>query len=575
MKFRTLLTASALLTQYALWSQGESLGQIKLEVIGSYKANIEDAQKLNDLPRTEDTTRSRIPVKFEIKPIILPTDYTPEPLRPAKITKTAVEPIPRTFLRAGAGLYTTPLLEFRYDSDRSRNNAFGASFNHYSTRTGVRKILFDNNGLSTTRGLVYYRHFFSNYSLGATSHLTYDRVKYYGLPDYGLPPLDTFTIGNPAVQSYLISTTRVDAMRLTPVRTFAMSNLGFRFDFLRDRYNIAEFHASLPIDFELARNDNRNLKVQLAYEHMQHYNTIDANALAFQANTFRIRPFMNFSNNNLTFDLGLNMVLSKYQRNNLITIPGYEKEPDEVYFFIFPEARFKVPLIADVLEFDGFLKYDFQLNTLQSLSRSWLFITPGIELDYTQKIHGQIGMSGLIFPGASFHLNAGYIDWKNLPIFYRNPFFYKTPDAIKGVEVLYLDGTQVPLQAKLSVKLTKSIDAEGIVNFNHYEMKRQQAWHLPRWRNEIKLKYSNGDAFDIGMDVFFIGERVAFDQALNTEINAILKPYTDANLHFNYHYSKQMSFFLSINNMFFNHYEHYLGYHAQQFLALAGVVYKL
>jgi hypothetical protein len=308
---------------------------------------------------------------------------------------------------------------------------------------------------------------------------------------------------------------------------------------------------------------------------MQHYNTIDANALAFQANTFRIRPFMNFSNNNLTFDLGLNMVLSNYQRNNLITIPGYEKEPDEVYFFIFPEARFKVPLIADVLEFDGFLKYDFQLNTLQSLSRSWLFITPGIELDYTQKIHGQIGMSGLIFPGASFHLNAGYIDWKNLPIFYRNPFFYKTPDAIKGVEVLYLDGTQVPLQAKLSVKLTKSIDAEGIVNFNHYEMKRQQAWHLPRWRNEIKLKYSNGDAFDIGMDVFFIGERVAFDQALNTEINAILKPYTDANLHFNYHYSKQMSFFLSINNMFFNHYEHYLGYHAQQFLALAGVVYKL
>ncbi|MCX8147854.1 hypothetical protein [Thermaurantimonas aggregans] len=573
MKIKAFTRIALTVAHLTAFGQNENLGQIKLEVIGSYKATIEDAQKLNDLPRTEDTARSRVPVKFEIKPIVLATDYTPEPLKPARISKSAIEPVPRTFVRIGAGLYATPLAEVRYDSDRSRNNAFGAGFNHYSTRTGVRNIVFENNGLSTTSGSVYYRHFFTNYSLGASTDLEYDRVKYYGLPKLALPPVDTFRAGDPAIQSYLISTTRVDATRLVPVSQFAMTNLGFRFDFLRDRYDIAELHAALPIDFRLKRTDNRNLNLRLAYEHMQHYNTQNDLAMAFSANVIRVRPAMNFSKDEWQFDLGLNMVLSNYVRKNLISIDP--KEPDEMYFFIFPEGRFKLPVITDVLEFDGMLSFDYQLNTLRTLSRQWLFISPGIELDYTQKVQAQVGMSGLIFPGASYHLSAGYIDWRNLPIFYRSPFYYTTPQDIQGVEVLYLDGNQVPLQAKLAIKLTKNIDAEGIVNYNHYEMKGGKAWHLPNWRNEIKLKYSNGNSFDLGFDVFFIGERTAFDQSLNTAISARLRPYTDANMHLNYHFSKQMSFFLTINNMFFNAYEHYLGYPAQQFLAIVGAVYKL
>ncbi|MFN3951313.1 MAG: hypothetical protein ACK4KT_02805 [Thermaurantimonas sp.] len=565
-----LLSAIGCLT---VFGQNENIGQIRLEVIGSYKATIEDAQKLNDLPRTEDTTRTRVPVKFEIKPIVLTTDYTPEVLKPARISKTAIDPVPRTFIRIGAGLYTTPLAELRFDSDRSRSSAFGAGINHYSTRTGVRNILFDNNGLSTTGASVYYRHFFDKYSIGASADIGYDRVKYYGLPDLDLPPLDTFVSADPEVQSYLISTTRVDATRLIPVSSFAMTNLGFKLDYLRDRYDIAEIHASLPVVFQLKRTDARNLNIQMGYEHMQHYNTKNDLAMAFRSNVFRLRPSMNFSNGNMQFDLGFNMVFSNYVRDNLASIVPIE--PDELYFFIFPEARFKMPVIAEILEFDGHLTYDLQLNTLRSLSRQWLFISPGIKLDYTQKVEAQVGMSGLIFPGASYHLSAGYIDWRNMPIFYRSPLYYKTPQNIQGVEMLYLDGNQVPLQAKIAIKLTKNIDAEGIVNYNHYEMKGGQAWHLPNWRNEIKLKYSNGSTFDVGIDVFFIGQRIAFDQSLNTEISARLKPFTDANLHLNYHYSKQMSFFLTINNMFFNPYEHYLGYPAQQFLAIAGAVYKL
>ncbi len=84
------------------------------------------------------------------------------------------------FVKAGFGLYTTPLGELYYDQTRSRKNGFGLHLKHFSSNGGLDDVGPSHYSFNNVDA--YYNHFLRNHEVGG--RLMYDRrrVSYYGYP---------------------------------------------------------------------------------------------------------------------------------------------------------------------------------------------------------------------------------------------------------------------------------------------------------------------------------------------------------------------------------------------------------
>ncbi len=552
---------------HAIAQPGDSdLGKVQLEVIGSFKASVEESQKLSLQPREDDTILLKMPVNYNITPKAFYTDYQPEPLKPARITKAQKEPLPRFYTKLGAGTHQTPLAEIRYGSERSRNSTYGLGYRHFSTRTGVPDLLLSNNGVSENKFNAFYGHFFSNYTLRVATQFDIERLKYYGLPDLEINGLDTISDLDPAVQRFMISGTQVELNRLRKYNIFGLSHIALKFHYLQDNFGVQESHIHIPFQFQLPSIEQKNFGIAMYFDYLDNRNS-GASANDNMSFTFGFRPKLDLSNKTYQLHVGF---FSYYNDYDQYTSPESTNE-----FFIFPELYFKYPLVEQIIEFEADLEADYRVNTLRTLSRQWLFINSDFSLANTTRISAKTGFQGVIYPGMSYKISAAYINWSNFGLFYRNPFFYQTPENVRGLDVIFTDGTQLQMKGTLFFDLTKDITAEVGTQYNYYEFVNERPWHLPNWRSHIRAKYNLNKKLSLGSEVFYVGKRTAFDQDVNPELNALLTAFTDVNFNANYMYSKNLSVQLSIENMFFSRYEHYLGYGAQRFLAMLAFTYKL
>ena len=83
-------------------------------------------------------------------------------------------------MKAGFGLYTTPLGELYYDQTRSRENAYGVHVKHLSSNGGLDDVGPSDYSFNSIDG--YYNHYLDDHEVGGK--LIYDRrrVSYYGYP---------------------------------------------------------------------------------------------------------------------------------------------------------------------------------------------------------------------------------------------------------------------------------------------------------------------------------------------------------------------------------------------------------
>lgn len=570
MTLKNLLILSLTTISTVLWAQpgGSDLGKVQLEVIGTFKASVEESQKLNSIPREDDTVQLKMPVRYNITPKAFFTDYQPEPLKPARISKAQNDPLPRIYARLGAGTHQTPLAELRYGADRSRNATYGLGYKHFSTRTGVPDLLVTNNGVSENKFNAFYGHFFNDYTLRIATQFDLERLKYYGLPNLELPIFDSIDDKfDPSVQRYLISGTQVELNRLRKFDYFGISSLAIRYHYLQDNFNVQESHLHIPMQLQLPSVEDKDFALGVYFDYLDHRNATDSvdDNLSF---TFGFRPKLDLSKNGYQFLIGFHSYFNDYDFNN-------DFNPGNNSFYIFPEVYFKTPIVKDIMEFEADLVMDYKVNSLRTLSREWLFINSDFPLANTRQISAKAGLQGILYPGMSYKVSASYIDLENFGLFYRNPFFYETPENVCGLDVIFTNGTQLQVKGALFFDLTKDISAEVGTRYDYYEFLNNLAWHLPSWRSHIRAKYALNKKLSLGSEIFYVGQRTAFEQSVNPDIEALLGAYTDVNFNANYIYNQNISVQLSIENMFFSRYEHYLGYGAQRFLAMLAFTYKL
>ncbi len=175
--YTTVFCAFFVLTMSAQYDQ-------EIISVGDRELTVEQAYKIGGLPSTIDTTTSSYQMTYETIPRQVEVEYEVKPIKAAKLK--VMEPLTklyRGYVKAGVGMYTTPLLKARYNSTRTRDWAYGIGYDHFSSNGGLKDAA--KSSYSDNVADVWARKYLKKHTLEAG--LNYERnVNHY----YGVGPED-------------------------------------------------------------------------------------------------------------------------------------------------------------------------------------------------------------------------------------------------------------------------------------------------------------------------------------------------------------------------------------------------
>lgn len=550
---------------------GGNLGQLEVSVTEEYKAQIKEANKIDESPSYSDTVSDRLPVSFSIFSEPIDISFRPEPLSPARISQIKVPDLYQGLLRAGYGFYNTPFAELYYNSSRSSKHSYGLSASHFSTQGGVQDIFYEDNAIARNNIGAFYNRFYRDYTISGQFDLNFDRYSYYGRP---LREIDTLTedasIEAPDIwyREYSVG----GKIKQAQEKDLGwLSEAQLNYTHFNDNYGSQE-NDILAISKWLIPADDKKLTLDLnvsyfnnAYDSL--YLGADSNNL-YEQGTFigQFRPHMSTALNNVIFDFGINLYAVARNDNRL------EERDNALYFF--PEITATYNIVPGVLSVFGGFKGDLQRNTYRQLTEKNPFIMPGQDNKPTRTTSLFAGFKGKLSKTTSFTLNGGYKHHNDFALSYRNPDFY-ADSTMAGLEIAYTTVNSAFVQGEINTNvndnlllsanaLLREISSSGTI----------RPWNLPWFRGQLLAEYTLKDKIKIGTEIDFIGPREAFNQLENTELESMLPGYVDAHLNFEYIYNSKISAFIKLSNLLNQQYDIYLGYRAQSINAVMGFAYR-
>ena len=146
--------------------------------IGSYKATIMDAGKINDSPSFSDSTKKLKVSPYNINSKKIYTGFDVEPIQPAQTVGEPLVKLYNALVKLGMGNYTTPYGELWFNSLRSKTTSYGLRYKHLSSSATLKDLGFA--GYSDNEVNLYGKKFLKEHSL--TGNFDYSRnvVHFYG-----------------------------------------------------------------------------------------------------------------------------------------------------------------------------------------------------------------------------------------------------------------------------------------------------------------------------------------------------------------------------------------------------------
>lgn len=322
---------------------------------------------------------------------------------------------------------------------------------------------------------------------------------------------------------------------------------------LRDRFNAAEtdwgtnFRASLGITDKV-------------------FALVDADAYVTQRsdgpivdnrNLFRVKPTFKYVSPLLTVTAGINAVNETDKRQNINNTRA------------FPVLDIDLTPVGNIHFFAG-VNGDIDRNTLRSFltENKWLAREVPL-LNSTKNIDIYGGSKGALGGGFSYEGRVSYASYRNFAVFNNT-----IPDTTKFF-VLYDAGTAkvLTISAQIAYAQKDKFRSSLRGDFFNYGIDRlEDAWGRPRttatWTNSYVL---NKKLFITADLYFYEGIR---NKNFTTNIAYTLKPIYDANVKIDYFLGKQVSAFVSLNNIFGQQYQRYLYYQVQGLNFLGGISYS-
>lgn len=562
-----ILIPVLLLTAFHVRGQGTQPGGEYI-IQGVYSPTLLDAQKIDLRPEPIDTILPTLPVRYDLLPVKAEIPAKVDSIAAAKLSVLAPQPrLYKAFVKAGFGLYTTPLGELYFDQTRSRNNGYGVHAKHFSSNGGIDDVGPSVYSFNSVDG--YYKHFLPDHE--ASGKLMYDRrrVSYYGYAS------------NDSIEDVLEALEpREDA------RKQIYNDIGFA-GRLRSLYTDSTKLAhdiGLEVHSYSNLTQSRETNMRLtATGGMTVGKETYGGTFILDNNAYKgVVPDLGEFRQNGTL-VGLQPHVSTRGDAYLVRVGVglFVDALGSTTFHFYPQAYAHYSLFNNILIPYVGLQGERRRNSFRSLTRlnPWLDGAPGLlNTSLMYDLYG--GLRGSFSSDLGFDVRVSRSRQDDMPLFVneRNtPLGDRMLVVYDRVDILDLSG-ELNFRRKEALSLSARVDV-----FTYTTRVQQQAWNLPPYQLSFGARYDMRQKLIAKAELQFLGRRPSFRLG---EVDALtlsvlpseeveLEGFLDLYLGLEYRYTKRLSVFLDMSNLSASKYERWRNHPVQRGLLLGGVTYAL
>ncbi|MBP7450942.1 MAG: hypothetical protein KA817_12975, partial [Flavobacteriales bacterium] len=535
---------------------------------GVYSPTLMDAQKIDLRPEPIDTILPTLPVRYDLLPVKAEIPAKVDSIAAAKLSVLAPQPqLYKGFVKAGFGLYTTPLGELYFDQTRSRKNGYGIHAKHFSSNGGLDDVGPSVYSFNSVDG--YYKHFLPDHE--ATGRLMYDRrrVSYYGFA------------ANDSINDALDA---LDAPE--DARKQFYNDIGFA-GRLRSLYtDSTKFTHDVGLEVHsysnLSESRETNMRVNATGQMTVGAETYGG-SLLIDNNAYKgvVKDLAEFRQNGTL--VGLQPHVSTKGDAYLVRVGVglFVDALGSTTFHFYPQAYAHYSLFNNILIPYAGLHGERRRNSFRSLTQAnpWLIGAPALaNTSLMYDLYG--GLRGSFSSDLGFDVRVSKSRQDAMPLYVNvsnAPFGDRMDVVYDRVDVLDLSG-EVNYRRKEAISFSARVDV-----FTYKTKVQLEAWNLPPYQLTFGGRYDMRGKLIVKAEAQFLGKRPAFRlgdtitqgglTVLVPSSSVDLDGYLDLYLGLEYRYTKRLSIFVDMSNLSASKYERWYRYPVQRGLLLGGVTY--
>ena len=558
--------------------------------IGSGNRKISKIQKSSISPNHTDSITIIDEVKYYLEPKQYQVSYDIENIKPARLKITANgDKLYRGYLKAGAGAYLSPLLEFNYASKRSRDESWGF-------KAGTNGSFANINGLGNTKYSDlslggYYQKFFMDYDLWSEFDYERNNYQFYGLDYEDIQMYDFYGIDS---NDSLMKESFMEADSL-----------------FKQNYDLFDLHIKLN-SLNIGRDTNKlRIKSWIDFHHLNSNYDLSENHFLIGAHSgwlildeeFLGTFELDINNLNAPETLTINadnIIQSSNQKNrtsgiirlnphiysrknNLIVKAGLSVQAninDNTKFHIFPDLELSYSLFNNVFIPYGGWVGNVQRNTFNDIRLENPFISEDANLQNTvQKSNLFAGFRGSLSSKFTFNLSASFQKFDSM--------YFFTPDNISSYgnkfQMTYDNLSQTSFMGEITYQDSEKLKVSAKGEYFIYDPSNElYAWQKPEFLITLSGLLDLSNKIIVKSDIYLVGQRKVFshyEPLRNYELEdgkyvSTLKPLIDMNLSAEYRYNKKVSGFIQFNNFIGKKYQYWSNFPVQSINILGGVTFS-
>ncbi len=552
------------------FAQDKELGDKEYVIVKDYKPVLAESNKISDSPEG-DTSYSNPPkMNYNIEPKKLETNFEAGVIRAVKIKEEPIAKLYHSLVKLGLGSYNAYTGELFYNSLRSKTGHVGVHLKHFSSRPTTLK---NRTGLySNNLGEVYGKYFLDNATFSSSFGYERDVMHYYGF--YG-------------------SHGEIDSVISTKP------------DATKQRFNNFNFKAGI--------NSNWVTDSHLNYDAIIEYNGLN-DLFGVSENDFNVRGGAGKKFDENYFGLGLDFDYFKKQEADfekfdvnsslsryMVTMnPHFKRDFDKIHLNVgfnfsiehnsgpvtahfYPDVHVSVPIAEHIVYIFADVTGGLQKTTYKTLTDENPFTIPSVKLLHNQSndlvLDG--GLKGNFSSRVSFNVMVKYTKMTNMVLFVNDTALYVdgNDSTVHGnmFNIVYDDGKCFDIHAEVAYRNSDKLSIALAYDYLSYQSTiEKKAWHKPGSEMRLMVKYNLKDKIQANVTLLAAGNQ--YGRSFTTDsipkvVAKKLNGYFDFNLGLEYRYSKVLSFYFNMNNLFFSRYEQWYGYPSEKFNMMGGLTY--
>ncbi len=580
-----------------IFAQRDTTLTQEVEVVKAYKPTISDANKINEMPKINETEQKKPTFNYSIFSQPVYNAFSVNTLKAATIAQKPREDNGFGQVRVGVGNYYKPYGEVFFNSQNTKNTIFGLHAKHLSshgklTLEGGERV---KTPFSDNEAEMYVNHLFRKSVLSVSLNFNRNGFNYYGYPADSIP----VELKNEDQNINYFGKSQAftkGGFNVKLVNTAAGTNdFTFDFNFLYNYFgtktdqqeHFGELIASMkkPFDFGTGLLD-----AGVTYTEVRNIFNTDLGAIGQTQHTWlTAKPAIYFGKKAANIRIGF---------NGWFVI---DNDADAV-MKVSPNVRANFAP-ADIINLFAGVDGNYINNHYSKIAYENPFVDPEHDVrDNFEKLHFYGGFDGKFAPKTNFKISVDYSMVNDQPMYYLFQYVIPSTDNVfnspdpsiidNDFKILYDDIDLLKFNAEIFHASSEKFNLLLSGNYYVYTPKNQsQAWNMPDWDGKISLSYQVTEQLGVEADVFMIGARkalivenngfnpgpVPFEELINlpevSEKSYNLNTALDLNFSANYKITRKFSLFAQLNNFGFQKYQKWFGYPVQNFNFLGGLSY--